>query len=45
MGNVTLGADNVLFPNVVIGAEPQDYSYRGSDTAACIGDGNTFREG
>lgn len=45
MGNVTLGQDNVLFPNVVIGAEPQDVSYRGGDTCVEIGDGNTLREG
>ena len=45
MGSVTLGRDNVLFPNVVIGAEPQDVSYEGSDTRVEIGDGNTFREG
>jgi UDP-N-acetylglucosamine acyltransferase len=45
MGNVTLGSDNLLFPNVVIGADPQDISYRGSDTRVEIGDGNTFREG
>src|SRR5262245_19544289 len=45
MGNVTLGVDNVLFPNVVIGADPQDVSYRGSDTRVEIGDGNTLREG
>ena len=41
MGNVTLGCDNVLFPNVVIGADPQDISYQGSDTRVEIGDGNT----
>ena len=35
----------MLFPNVVIGADPQDISYRGSDTRVEIGDGNTFREG
>ncbi|HEX6962589.1 MAG TPA: acyl-ACP--UDP-N-acetylglucosamine O-acyltransferase [Lacipirellula sp.] len=45
MGDVTLGRDNVLFPNVVIGAEPQDVSYQGSDTRVEIGDGNTLREG
>lgn len=45
MGGVTLGCDNVLFPNVVIGAEPQDVSYQGSDTRVEIGDANTFREG
>ncbi len=45
LGNVTLGRDNVLFPNVVVGADPQDVSYRGSDTRVEIGDGNTLREG
>ncbi len=45
MGNVTLGCDNVLFPNVVVGAEPQDVSYEGSDTRVEIGDANTLREG
>ena len=45
MGNVTIGNDNLLYPNVVIGAEPQDVSYRGADTCVEIGDGNTIREG
>lgn len=45
IGSVTLGRDNVLFPNVVIGAEPQDVSYEGGDTRVEIADGNTFREG
>jgi UDP-N-acetylglucosamine acyltransferase len=45
MGNVSLGADNIIFPNVVIGAEPQDISYQGSDTRVEIGDCNTLREG
>ncbi len=45
MGNVTLGRNNVLYPNVVIGAEPQDLSYQGSDTCVEIGDHNTLREG
>jgi UDP-N-acetylglucosamine acyltransferase len=44
-GHVTLGRDNVIYPNVVIGGEPQDVSYAGSDTQVVIGDGNTFREG
>ena len=45
MGDVTLGCDNHIFPNVVIGAEPQDISYVGSDTRVVIGDGNVIREG
>ena len=45
MGHVTIGRDNVIYPNVVIGGEPQDISYAGSDTQVIIGDGNTIREG
>ena len=45
MGNVTIGRNNVLYPNVVIGAEPQDLSYQGTDTQVQIGDNNTLREG
>lgn len=44
MGDVTLGKDNVLYPNVVVGAEPQDISYQGAETSVIIGDGNTLRE-
>jgi len=44
-GRVTIGCDNVIYPNVVIGGEPQDVSYAGSDTQVVIGDGNTIREG
>ena len=40
MGHVTIGHDNVIYPNVVIGGEPQDISYAGSDTQVVIGDGN-----
>jgi UDP-N-acetylglucosamine acyltransferase len=45
MGQVTLGRDNVLYPNVVVGADPQDVSYQGGDTSVEIGSGNTLREG
>jgi UDP-N-acetylglucosamine acyltransferase len=45
MGHVSLGEHNHVFPNVVIGGEPQDLSYRGSETRVVIGDYNTFREG
>jgi UDP-N-acetylglucosamine acyltransferase len=44
-GHVTIGRDNVIYPNVVIGGEPQDVSYAGSDTQVVIGDGNMIREG
>jgi UDP-N-acetylglucosamine acyltransferase len=45
MGRVTIGRNNRIFPGAVIGGEPQDISYRGSDTAVVIGDGNVIREG
>jgi UDP-N-acetylglucosamine acyltransferase len=45
MGHVSIGADNIIYPHVVIGGEPQDISYAGSDTQVIIGDGNTIREG
>lgn len=45
MGHVTLGAYNHVYPNAVIGGEPQDISYRGSATRVEIGDHNVIREG
>jgi UDP-N-acetylglucosamine acyltransferase len=43
-GRVTLGEHNRLYPGVVIGAEPQDLSYRGTETQVIIGDHNVLRE-
>lgn len=43
-GNVRMGVDNVVYPNCVIGTEPQDTSYRGSPTWVVIGDRNMIRE-
>ncbi len=43
-GNVTLGRNNHIHPGAVIGAEPQDTSYRGTDTRVEIGDNNVIRE-
>ncbi len=45
MGHVILGSDNTIYPQAVIGGEPQDISYAGSDTQVVIGNGNTIREG
>ncbi|MBN1854316.1 MAG: acyl-ACP--UDP-N-acetylglucosamine O-acyltransferase [Pirellulales bacterium] len=45
MGHVRVGHDNMVYPNVVIGGEPQDISYRGSDTRVIIGNENIIREG
>ncbi|MEZ6069781.1 MAG: acyl-ACP--UDP-N-acetylglucosamine O-acyltransferase [Pirellulales bacterium] len=44
MGRVTLGEFNCVFPGAVIGGDPQDLSYGGSDTEVVIGDRNTIRE-
>ena len=45
MGDVRIGARNRIFPGCVIGAEPQDVSYRGAPTRVVIGDDNVIREG
>ena len=45
MGHVTLGESNHVYPGVVLGGEPQDVTYTGSDTRVVIGDHNVIREG
>lgn len=45
MGHVTIGRDNTIYPQAVIGGDPQDISYAGSDTQVIVGDGNIIREG
>ena len=45
MGQVTIGCHNYIYPGAVIGGEPQDASYQGSDTQVVIGDHNIIREG
>lgn len=44
MGRVTIGQFNHIYPGTVIGGEPQDLSYAGTDTQVIIGDHNTIRE-
>lgn len=44
MGNVAIGCYNHIYPNAVIGGEPQDITYGGSDTKVIIGDHNIIRE-
>lgn len=39
-----IGRGNRFFPGAVIGAVPQDLKFRGEETTAEIGNGNTFRE-
>lgn len=43
-GRTTIGQHNHIFPGAVIGGDPQDLSYRGSDTQVVIGDHNIVRE-
>jgi UDP-N-acetylglucosamine acyltransferase len=45
MGHVEIGRNNVLYPNSVVGGEPQDISYSGSPTKVIVGDNNIIREG
>lgn len=45
MGRVDIGRNNVIYPGCVIGGEPQDISYGGTETLVEIGDGNVIREG
>jgi len=45
MGRTTVGQYNRFFPGAVIGGDPQDVSYRGSDTRVILGDHNLIREG
>ncbi|TWT87934.1 acyl-ACP--UDP-N-acetylglucosamine O-acyltransferase [Stieleria varia] len=43
-GVCRLGCENHIFPGTVLGAAPQDTSYKGTPTRVEIGDGNVFRE-
>lgn len=43
-GNTTIGENNRIFPGAVLGGDPQDLGYQGSDTRVIIGDGNIIRE-
>ncbi|MGQ9576242.1 MAG: acyl-ACP--UDP-N-acetylglucosamine O-acyltransferase [Thermoguttaceae bacterium] len=44
MGHVVLGQFNHVYPNAVIGGEPQDISYAGGPTKVIIGNHNIIRE-
>ncbi len=43
-GKTTIGEHNRFFPGAVVGACPQDISYRGEESGLIIGDHNIFRE-
>lgn len=44
-GLVSIGEGNRIFSGAVLGGDPQDISYRGSETELVIGDRNVIREG
>ena len=44
MKGTRMGRGNKVYQNTVLGAEPQDFNYKGDDTALVIGDENIFRE-
>ena len=43
-GHAIIGEHNEIFPNSVIGAEPQDKKYNGEETWVIVGDYNKIRE-
>lgn len=43
-GNTTLGKNNVIFPNAIVGSAPQDLKYHGEQTRLIMGDNNIVRE-
>lgn len=45
IGKTTVGERNRFYPGAVIGADPQDVTYRDAPTRTEIGDENIFREG
>lgn len=44
MNGSRLGKDNTIYQNTVIGAQPQDFNYKGGNTLCVIGDRNIIRE-
>src|SRR5688572_24390922 len=44
LGHTSIGSDNEIFPNAVLGATPQDKKFKGEPTRLVIGDGNMIRE-
>ena len=44
-GNTTIGAGTRVFPQAVLGCEPQNIRYQGEDTELIIGENCTIREG
>lgn len=45
MGDTTIGSGTRIFPNAVIGSEPQNVAYRGEETSLVVGKNVLIREG
>jgi UDP-N-acetylglucosamine acyltransferase len=43
-GHTTVGKNNLIFPNAVLGSQPQDKKWKGEPTGVVIGDNNHLRE-
>ncbi len=44
MNGTRLGKGNTIYQNTVIGAQPQDFNYKGGSTLCVIGENNIIRE-
>ncbi len=44
MNGTRLGKKNTIYQNTVIGAQPQDFNYKGGNTLCVIGNNNIIRE-
>lgn len=44
MNGTKIGKGNKIFQNTVLGAEPQDFNYKGCESHVVIGDNNIIRE-
>ena len=44
LSGTRMGKNNRVFQNAVLGAEPQDFKYKGDETILQIGDNNVIRE-
>ncbi|MBO5058778.1 MAG: acyl-ACP--UDP-N-acetylglucosamine O-acyltransferase, partial [Prevotella sp.] len=44
MNGTRMGKGNKVFQNTVLGAEPQDFNFKGDASRLVIGDENVFRE-
>ena len=44
MSGTKMGSGNRVFQGAILGAEPQDFKFKGDETTLTIGDNNIFRE-